>query len=224
MAATVQGGKQNDLVNGTPFDLAAAQTGKAKSRVPELLVGTFLVAVFALAGAWFYSTSTRTTAYVALRQDVSRGHVITRDDLTFYELSTDAPLLGIRADQFSSVVGEVAVTDLRAGTLITADQFTTGSQIPAGHGIVGLDLAPGEFPTFALRPGDRVRVAIMPQDGEVPLPEAVIVVDDDVEVVAVSDDGGRGRFVSLSLPAELADQVAAGDAQGRVRLIQVPGG
>ncbi|MGI9598218.1 MAG: hypothetical protein ACR2QK_18790, partial [Acidimicrobiales bacterium] len=88
MAATVQNGKQDDLVSGTPFDLAAAQTGKAKSRVPEILVGTFLIALFALAGAWFYSTSTQSTNYLALRQGIKRGEVVANQDLTTYEIST----------------------------------------------------------------------------------------------------------------------------------------
>lgn len=225
MAATVQGGNDNDLMTGTPFDLASAQTGKAKSRVPEILAGTLLVAIFALAGAWFYSTSTQTTAYVALRQDVTRGQVITEADLTFYELNTEAPLLGVRASDVASVVGEVALTDMRAGTLITVDQFAESSQIPPGNGVVGLDLSPGEFPTFSLRPGDRVRIVITPTAGAPPVPESIILIDDDVEVVSVvGGDTERNRFISLTLPAQLADQVAAADSQDRVRLIQVPGG
>ncbi|MGI9596194.1 MAG: SAF domain-containing protein [Acidimicrobiales bacterium] len=224
MAATVQNGKQDDLVSGTPFDLAAAQTGKAKSRVPEILVGTFLVALFALAGAWFYSTSTQSTAYVALREDVVRGQVISELQLTVYELNTEAPIRGIRGVDFATIVGEVALADMQAGTLVTEDQFAEKSQIPSGFGIVGLDLSPGEFPTLSLRPGDRVRVVIMPKGGDVTDPESVVVVDDDVEVVEVVDGGSRDRFISLTMPAALADQVAAADSEDRIRLIQVPGG
>lgn len=223
MAASVRGDRQENVLDGTPFDLAAAQTGKPKSRVPEMLVGTFLVALFALAGAWFYSTSTQSTSYLAIRQDVQRGAVITNEDLSVFQITTDAPLVGTSNLALSSVVGKVALVDMKVGTLITENHLADKAQIPRGQGIVGLDLAPGEFPTFSLRPGDRVRVVIMPAGSASLSSEDISVVGDDVEVVEVATGNGRERFISLSLSAELADLVAAADSQDRVRLVQVPG-
>ncbi len=222
MAATVRTGEKDDLVGGTPFDLVTAQTGRPKRRVPEILVGTFLVALFALAGAWFYSTSTESTTYVALREDVTRGQVITEQQLTVYELNTEAPIRGLGAADVASVIGQVALADLRAGTLVTRDQFVETAEIAAGFGVVGLDLSPGEYPTLSLRPGDRVRVVVLPRGGDVLDP--VAVVDANAEVVEVVVGSGSDRFISLTLPAELADQVAAADAEDRIRLIQVPEG
>ncbi len=223
MAATVQTDKQGDLVSGTPFDLASTQTSKGKSRVPEILVGTFLVALFALAGAWFYSTSTSRTAYVALRQDVEQGSVISREQLTTFELNTDAPLRALPGDEINSIVGEVALVDMLAGTLVTADQFAAAAEIPAGYGLVGLELSPGEFPSLSLRSGDRVRVVLLPEGSLELTPGSIPVIDENVEVVEVVGDSGSGRFISLSLPAELADLVTVAHAADRVRLIQVPG-
>lgn len=223
MAATVRNGKQDHHVSGTPFDLAAARTGKPKARVPEILIGTFLVALFALAGAWFYSTSTQTTSFVALRENVTRGQVISAEQLTVHELNTEAPILGIPGGEFVSIVGKVALADMSIGTLVTEDQFSEKAQIPAGFGIVGLDLAPGEFPTFSLRPGDRVRVIVLPRGGDALAPRAVEVIDDDVQVLEVVEGGGRDRFISLTMNADLADQVAAADSEDRIRLIQVAG-
>ena len=222
MAATVRGDRRDDLVGGTPFDLAAAQSAKRRGRVPEILVGTFLVALFALAGAWFYSTSTRSTGYLALRQDVQRGEIIESGDLTVYDVSTDAPLLGIRTSETALVIGKVALSDMKIGTLITADHFADKAQIPDGSGIVGLELAPGEFPTLSLRPGDRVRVVIIPEANLVSEAGQIVVAADSVEVVEVVETGGRARFISLTMPTELADRVVAADSQDRVRLIQVP--
>ena len=223
MAATVQTDKQSGMVSGTPFDLAANQAGKGKSRVPEILVGTFLVAVFALAGAWFYSTSTSTTSYVVLRQDVSRGAVITRDQLTTYELNADVPVRGVAAAELQSIIGELALVDLKVGTVITRDQLASKARIPQGYGLVGLDLSPGQFPSLSLRPGDRVRIVLMPE-GIVDLtPGSVPVIDEDVEVVEVVEDAGASRFITLALPEELADLVTVADAGDRIRLIQVPG-
>lgn len=223
MAATVQTDKQGDLVSGTPFDLGSTQTGKAKSRVPEILVGTFLVALFALAGAWFYSTSTSRTGWVALRMDVERGSVITREQLTTFELNTDAELRGIAASQITSIVGEIALVDMRAGTLITDDQFASEAPIPAGFGLVGLELSPGEFPTLSLRSGDWVRLVLLPEGEFDPTPGGVPVLDERVEVAEVVGEAGAGRFISVLLPTDVADLVVVAHANDRVRLIQVPG-
>ncbi len=222
MAATFRG-ERTDVDSGdNPFDLATTESGRSKSRLPEVLVGTLLVALFALAGAWFYSTSTARVGYLALREPVDRGQVVERTDLTVFELTTDAQVRGLRVSSLSEVVGKVALADLGAGTLITAEQFADTADIPSGSGVVGLDLEPGEFSSFALRAGDRVRVLLVPS-GSSAIGEPVVLAE-SVEIVEFLEGGGRGRFVSLVLEVELADRVAAAAAQGEIRLIQVPGG
>jgi len=223
MAATVRGDKRNDLVEGTPFDLGPAGALGPTRRIPEVLVGTLLVALFALVGAWFHSTATAKVGYLAVRRDVARGQVIEQADLTVHELTTDAPIRAARGSEAGRIVGKVATIDLAIGTLISADLVADTSGIPTGSGVVGLDLAPGEYPTPSLRPGDRVRVVVLAAGGGAADPDAVAVVAEDVEVVEVIDVGGRGRFVSLTMATDLADRVTAAHAQDRVRLIQVAG-
>lgn len=222
MAATVENGGRTDVTSGTPFDLSASQGGRRKSRAPEILAGTLLVAIFALAGAWFYSTSTRSIGYVALSGEVGRGDVIEAGDLTVSEINNDARVRAVRFADRSTLIGQVALVDLQAGTLVTPEQFSDQDQIPAGFGVVGLDLTPGEFPTFSLQSGDLVKVVLMPNSAD-STTEPPVIIADQVEVVSVVGDN-RGRFVSLVLDAELADQVAAADFHDRVRLVQVPEG
>jgi hypothetical protein len=224
MAATVRDGRRDNVDDGTPFDLGGSQTGSSKSRVPEILVGTFLVALFALAGAWFYAQSTQSTGYLALSTDIRRGHEITVSDLTVFDISTESPLRGTPNISSESVIGKVALVDMAAGTLITGEQLADAAQIPAGQGIVGLALSPGEYPTRSLRSGDLVRVAVMPLGGQDLATAEVTVVADSATVIEVADGGGDELFISLTLPSELADQVAAADSQNRVRLIQVSEG
>ncbi len=224
MAATVRDGRRGNTVDGTPFDLGASQTSGGKSRVPEILVGTFLVSIFALAGAWFYARSTESTGYLALRNDVGRGQVISIEDVAVFELSTESPIRGTPGIATESVVGKVALVDMAVGTLLNEEQLADVAQIPAGHGIVGLSLSPGEYPTRSLRPGDLVRVAIMPSAGEDLSTAEVQIVSDGAAVVEVAEAGGDELFISLTLSAELADLVAAADSQSRVRLIQVSEG
>lgn len=223
MAATFRGERHDVELGDGPFDLATADAARARSRLPEVLVGTLLVALFALAGAWFYATSTVSVGYLALREDVARGEIIERTDLTVYELTTDAPIRALRAAAAVEIVGKVALADLATGTLITAEQFADTADIPPGSGVVGLDLDPGEFPSFSLRPGDRVRV-VRVATGPAGTGGDPEVLADGVEVVEVVEGGGRGRFVSLSVDLDIADRVAVAAASNEVRLIQVSGG
>lgn len=222
MAATFRGERQHVESGDNPFDLATTDSGRSKSRLPEVLVGTLLVALFALAGAWFYSTSTARVGYLALREPVERGQVVERSDLTVFELTTDAQVRGLRASALGEVVGKVALSDLGTGTLITAEQFADAADIPPGSGVVGLDLVPGEFSSFALRAGDQVRVVLVPSNSS-PLDDPVVLAE-AVEIVEFQEGSGRGRFVSLVLDVELADRVALASARGEIRLIQVSGG
>lgn len=224
MTAAVPSQRNDVELTGSPFDLAASTAAKPRSRLPEILVGTLLVALFALAGAWFYSTSTTREPYAAVRQEVARGQVVESDDFTVYQLDTDDPIKAIPAHQLGQIVGKVALVDLPIGTLVSADLFADAADIPAGAGIVGLDLDPGEFPSFTLRPGDRVRVVAVPSNRSsegVPAPE---VLADRVEVVEVRADGSRRLFIALTMDAVDADRVAVAAADEQVRLIQVGGG
>lgn len=223
MAATAQSGKRgDDLVNGTPFDLGSAQTTKPKTRVPEILLGTFLVAVFALAGAWFYSTSTRADAYVALRSPIQRGQEVSGSDLISFEINTDEEIEAIAWREASTIVGKVAVTDLAVGTLVAPGHFSDRADIAEGFGIVGLALETGEYPTFGIRSGDWVRVVAVPDNNSNEVNPPADVLAERVQVVEVATEAGTARFISLTMDTATADLVAAVEADGRVRLIQVP--
>ncbi|MEM9565362.1 MAG: SAF domain-containing protein [Actinomycetota bacterium] len=220
MAATVRGERREAGVGDDPFDLASADVNRPRSRLPEVLVGTLLVAVFALAGAWFYSTSTARVGYLAFRQNVDRGDVVERADLIVYQVATDAPIVAMRASELDEIVGKVALVDLRQGTLATAQHVAEAADILPGWGVVGLDLGPGEIPSFSLRPGDRVRVVDVgdaSSDGPTVLAEAA-------EIVEVAQGNGRGLFIAVTLEAAPGDRVVVAAARGDVRLVQVPEG
>ncbi len=223
MAATAQSGKRgDDLVSGTPFDLGSAQTTKPKTRVPEILLGTFLIAVFALAGAWFNSNSTQSESFVGLRNTRQRGQEIQATDLIRFDVNGDERIVAIEWRDATTIVGKLAATDLAAGTLLTPGYFTDQADIADGFGIVGLSLDVGEYPTSGIRAGDWVRVLAVPttSGGQiVPAPETII---DRAQIVEVAALAGTARFVSLTTETAVADLVASVESEGRIRLIQVP--
>jgi hypothetical protein len=84
-------------------------------------------------------------------------------------------------------------------------------------------LAPGEYPTFLLAPGDHVEVVVTDPTSTAPGAMAGTMLA-SAEVFDVAELGTQGeRFVSLRLPAQDATGVAAAAAAGDVRLILVNG-
>ena len=124
MATTLKSAPGQRSLNGNAppdrFDLEPPSTGTGRSRWPEMAVGTLVVALFALAGAWFYSNASATEAVLSLRNPVERGAAVTSSDLAIVEVSSEDLLNSLPADQSAAIVGQIAMTDLSAGTLVTS--------------------------------------------------------------------------------------------------------
>ena len=215
-----------------------------RTQVPQLVVAVFLVALFALLAVVGYTQATARDAVVALAVDVSRGEAITPEMLQVVYLSTDDAIPFVAPDASSAFLGLRAIADLSAGTLVTAALFVDNTALDAGEAVVGLALGPGEYPSPFLSPGDHVTVVRTVRDsselsaaiGDVAsrpsgdnaletteLGDANFVLVVDAVVFDVSPLGTQGElFISLRLSDEDAPVVAAADAAGAVRLVQVP--
>ena len=197
-------------------------TQNSSKRGPEFLVGLVIVALFALAGTWFYANSTSPEGVLALRNPVERGSVINAADLQVVQISTDDDLNVLGRDDASVVVGQIALNDLSVGTLITVDHVAATAAIEPGDGVVGLALDPGEYPTLSLRPGDIVRVVEVPGPSDSGADDVVLAAQ--AEIVDVATIGVQNQlFVSLSVDTSEADAIARSGARDRVRLVQVAG-
>ena len=183
----------------------------------------FLVAVSALAAVVLFSRAAARTPVLALATGVERGEALGSDDLLIAYVATDDPINTVSPDDAPSLVGLTAVADLEAGTIVTPAHFVARSLLDAGEAVVGMALAPGEYPTFLLAPGDQVDVVLTDRpSAESGSTEGTILAS--AEVFDVAELGTQGeRFVSLRLPAHDAAGVAAAAAAGDVRLILVNG-
>jgi len=184
----------------------------------------FLVAVSALVGVVLFSRAAAREPVLALANPIERGEVVAADDLMVVYVASDDPISSLPPDAAAGLVGLTAVADLEPGTLLTPAYFVSRSLLDAGEGVVGMALAPGEYPTLLLAPGDRVDVVLTsrtPSDEGFTDTEAVVT---SAEVFDVAELGTRGdRFISLRLPAQDAAKVAGAAAAGRVRLVLVSG-
>ena len=186
-------------------------------RLPQLAVGLLLTGCAALGFVLWNAASTHRAPVLALAQDVERGHVLELDDLRIVHVGADGGIATLPDDQAASVLGRVAVTDLSAGTLVVPDQFVQASALTPGAGVVGLALAPGQYPSPQLRIGDLVNVL------DVSSGQRVVV--EAAEVVGIESIGTQGqRFISILAGEQAAGEVASVAAAGEVRLILVARG
>lgn len=183
-------------------------------RVPQLALGLVLSGLAALGFVVFNAASVQRTPVLALASDVQRGQVLEVDDLQVVHIGTDDVLALTPAADSGLLVGRAVVADLAAGTLMTSGQVSAASALTPGAGVVGVALAPGQYPTPRLAIGDLVSV--------VEVSAGLTVLVETAEVVGVEPVGTQGqRFISLHTGETQAHSVAQAAATGEVRLVLV---
>ena len=202
-----------------PFRL---EPPRRKVQIPQLLIAVFLVVVSALVAVVVFSRAAAREPVLALAQPVERGQVISSGDLMVVYVATDDPITTLSSEAASGLVGLTAVTDLEAGTILTPAHFVSRSLLDAGEGVVGLALAPGEYPTPLLAPGDLVDVVVTDSGSLEPGVTNAEVLVASAEVFDIAELGTQGvRFISLRMPAQETAGVAGAAAAGGVRLVLV---
>jgi Flp pilus assembly protein CpaB len=217
------GSRADPLPRGDMLRVEPPATGPRR-RLPELVLGIFLVAGCALAALLLAASGRERTPVLALSRDVTRGEEIAADDLRIVYVGADSDIAYLPEGQEDDVVGKAALSDLPSGTLITPGQVAERSAVlELGDGIVGVRLELGQMPTTNLAPGDRVNV-VAGGDGQ---GEQAEVVADGAEVVSVErieDESSSTPLwaVSLRAPEGDATEIAqAGSGDNPVQLVLV---
>lgn len=200
------------------------------------LVSILVTVGSALAFALLWADAGGRQPMLAVAQAVPAGQVIEADDLAVVRVSADPGLRPVSVDRRSAVVGQTAVTDLVAGTLLTDGQWGSGSLLAEGDVVVGVPIPREQLPQGELQPGDQVLVVLnssasTPSEagssdrtvggvslgslGQV-LTEGRVFASDELAAAATT------AVVSLAVPREAAPDVAGAAATGRVSLVLVP--
>ncbi|MGH9210540.1 MAG: SAF domain-containing protein [Acidimicrobiales bacterium] len=195
-----------------------------RRRLPELVLGVFLVAGCALAAVLLAAAGRERTQALALANDVQRGQVITDADLQTIYVGSDTDLALVDPDDAAQIVDRAALASLPAGTLVTTEQFVDpASVLTDGDATIALSLEEGDLPSLELAPGDRVRVVA--GGGSATTDTAAIDEIATVESVTQLDEdtGQQARWrVSLRLPEGDATDIAqALTNNAQVRLVMV---
>ncbi|WUI00385.1 SAF domain-containing protein [Spirillospora sp. NBC_00431] len=196
-----------------------------------LALAVLLVAVGALLATYVVSSMSDRGSVIMLSRDVPVGTPIAAADVATAMVSVDRDVATIPGSQLQDVVGKIAATDLKRGTLLSVTQLS-GVQSPGqGQQVVPVALQPTQIPARGLAPGDKVLVVVtqgnqqQPQAGAAePAPNAPAGPGDvqgTVDRVGQPDADGR-IVVDLLLAAQAGPSVARQAAAGKIALVVMP--
>jgi len=221
MATTVEAPPSRARANaigwgGDPRVPVRRNRGRIAAAVVLMVVCGWLAAVV------FLSVGDRREV-VALGRSVPRYQELTEDDLRVVRVAADEGVSTLPAGRIDDLVGRVAATDLAPGTLLSEKQLLAEGQRAVGDGeaVVGTLLAAADSPDTLPR-GARVQVIVRPATGSVDGTTETIrgwILD----VAWAEQAAGGGRKVSLVVPAESAETVAAGASEKRVSVVVLGG-
>ena len=180
------------------------------------------VVVSVLIAGWLWQQRSDRVEVLSIVKPVPAGEVITDRDLAIVELAGLKD--GIPASDANRIVGRSALVGLVEGQILTPGMLTTTPVPAAGERVIGVQLDATRAPG-GLMPGDKVVVVAVPPSGDPSTPDEL----DEPEVLAAEAAvasavpvEGAGTRLTLVVPQEVADRVAAYAAAGRVALVQAP--
>lgn len=214
---------------GTERRGAQPQRMPRQRRKGMLALAVLLVATGALLATYVVTSMSDRSSVIVLRRDVPVGMPIAAADVATALVSVDRNVRTIPGSQLDEVVGKIASTDLKSGTLLTASQLTGARSPGQGQQIVPVALDPAQVPARGLAPGDRVLVVVTqgkqgePQDGGGTAAPNGGRADVEGTVDRVGGPDADGRIVvDLLLGAQAGPGVARQAAAGRIALVLTP--
>jgi Flp pilus assembly protein CpaB len=180
------------------------------------------VVAAAIGAVVVYQRATAHDNVLVIARPVAYGQVIANEDLKVARVSGTG-VSKIEASHRSQVVGRRVRATLSEGTVLASSMLLQGPAVGPGESVAPAALRPGTFPA-GLQPGDRVRVVRLPGSGSSQATEPRALTTATVMSVASPKDrvGTANTAVSLVVPSETADAVAAAGASGQISLVLVP--
>ena len=227
--ATVTDQRTNGPTRAAPDALRVDPSSRhaRRPRTSWVALGSLVLVAFGLFGAMTVARVAAREPVLALAQPLSRGDELTAAHLRVVRVGTDDQVQLVPASEDDQLLGLTATANLGEGTLITRDQFASGPTLARGESVVGLALAPGEYPTANLRPGDLVIVVNTPAPNDTARDDAgepnVLANRATVFAVEPLSETARTLMVSVAVQEDVAASIAAAASEGRVRLVLVGG-
>lgn len=188
-------------------------------RRPALIAGAVVaICTGALLAGWAWTTTTNTNEVIAARADIERGAIIEANDLIRVRVNADPALTPVVASSLQSVVGQRAVVDIAAGSLVTPGAYGEVVLPSKNMSVVGVALSAAQAPGMDLSAGDRIRVVATPAEGSDAPAGTPQFSEAEVVGVRLSNETGQ-LIVDLLVPHAEAAQLASRVATGNVAIV-----
>lgn len=143
---------------GAPGGRSLPSVNRRSFRLPEVVLGVFLVAGCALGAVlWQKSADTTTTVVVAGRR-ISRGSVIGAGDLRGAQVGGETSAM-IAGQSAHALLGKIAVIDIDVDVPITPTLLTDARALTIDEALTSMALAPGHLPPD-LATNDTIRIVV----------------------------------------------------------------
>ncbi|GAB3746381.1 SAF domain-containing protein [Microlunatus parietis] len=188
-----------------------------------IALGVIAICLGALLSYLIYAKVAAESSVLIMTRTVYRGSVIAAEDLATVTVSGTGVGNALPAGRAADLVGQTAVYDLVAGSIVPAGAIGEVIIPAEGRTVVGIRLVEGRAPaTGLLHPGAAVRlIAIPPQGAEPDFTDQhtgsaypALVVD------ATPGADGMSVLVNVDVPADQAAAVALLAAQDRLAAVR----
>lgn len=200
---------------------------RRNTKLPLAAFGIVLVVSGAIAFALVSLRTAGGEEVLAVTRSLPAGSVLTPGDLSTVRLSGASTLSPVPMTDEQAVVGRPVAVPIVSGSLLSSGELGATSPLSSGSEEVALALRAGQYPPDLL-PGARVDVVPVPSaNGTVSSPAALprSPVAATVSALAPAPSGSNAAtIVSLVVPANSADGVAALAANGSASLVELPNG
>jgi hypothetical protein len=194
-----------------------------RRRPGMIALAVALVGVGILASAALYQRADHQVPVLLVVTPVPVGSTITAADIGTTTVAAGPGLKDIPARELQQVIGLVAATSLRPGTLLASSELTSSLPPAPGQVLVPVALRPSALPASGLAPGDHVDVVATPgaqgQSGSSTAPVLVSPVPAIVEAVDLVTDEDGFDEVDLLVQGSFGPAVAKQASTGQFALI-----
>lgn len=187
-----------------------------------IALGVIAICLGALLSYVIYDRVAAESAVLIMTKTVYRGTVITAGDLAPATVSGAVASDPIPADQVDELIGQTAIYDLIAGSVVPSGAIGELVVPPEGRAVVGIRLVEGRSPIGLLHPGSAIRLIAIPPEGAEPdftdqytgsaYPAKVVDASEGVD--------GMSVLVNVDVPADQAATVALLAARDRLAAVR----
>ena len=208
--------------NGSQAPTPLAVLGERRPG-PRLALAALLVVAAAIAAVIVYQRASAEANVLVVARPLAYGQMIVEEDLRVARVAGSG-VSTIPSGRRHLVVGRRVRATLEEGTVLARSMLSLGPIVGPGESVAPGALRPGTFPA-SLQAGDRVRVVRLPASGSGQSSEPKALTTATVLSVASPKDrvGTANTAVSLIVPSETADVVAAAGASGQLSLVLLGG-